>query len=47
MYDLSVLNRDDRDEPVVIGRTIGENPSVLIFSSSQQLDLLVPKKGER
>jgi hypothetical protein len=28
MNDLSILNGDDRDEPVVIGHTTGENCSV-------------------
>ena len=30
MHDLSVHNRDDRDELVVTGRTTGENPSVYL-----------------
>jgi len=40
MYDLSVLNRDDRDEPVVIGRTTGENPSVYFVLKDHDATIL-------
>jgi hypothetical protein len=40
MNDFSVLNRDDRDEPVIIEGTIRKNPSVYLILEDHDATVL-------